>query len=90
MTERLDKFISAQTCYTRTDIRKLLWKRKISVDGKILRDGEIKIDPEKAEVIVDGRKIIYRDKVYITSLRVMCVPQRTSVKKQSWSFSVRI
>ena len=65
MTERLDKFISAQTCYTRTDIRKLLWKRKISVDGKILRDGEIKIDPEKAEVIVDGRKIIYRDKVYI-------------------------
>ncbi|MGN1480682.1 pseudouridine synthase [Porcipelethomonas sp.] len=65
MTERLDKFISAQTCYTRTDIRKLLWKRKVTVDGKIIRDGEVKINPEMSDVTVNGRKIIYRDKVYI-------------------------
>lgn len=65
MNVRLDKFLSTQTDYTRTDIKKLLWKRKISVDGKILRDGSIKIDPEASEIVADGRKIIYRDKVYI-------------------------
>ena len=65
MTERLDKFISVQTCYTRTDIKKLLWKRKVTVDGKVIRDGEVKINPETSDVTVNGRKIIYRDKVYI-------------------------
>lgn len=65
MNVRLDKFLSSQTDYTRTDIKKLLWKRKISVDGKIIRDGSIKIDPEGTEIVADGRKIVYRDKVYI-------------------------
>ena len=65
MNVRLDKFLSSQTDLTRTDIKKLLWKRKISVNGKILRDGSIKIDPETSEIIADGRKILYRDKVYI-------------------------
>ena len=68
MNVRLDKFLSSQTDLTRTDIKKLLWKRKISVNGKILRDGSIKIDPETSEIIADGRKIVYRDKVYILSL----------------------
>ena len=35
------------------------------MNGKILRDGSIKIDPETSEIIADGRKILYRDKVYI-------------------------
>lgn len=64
MNVRLDRFLSTQTDYTRTDIKKLLWKRKISVNGKIFRDGGMKIDPEKDEIAVDGRKISYRDKVY--------------------------
>jgi 16S rRNA pseudouridine516 synthase len=65
MTVRLDRFLSTQTNFTRTDIKKLLWKRKITVDGKVIRDGELKINPETADVIADGRKIVYRDKVYI-------------------------
>lgn len=65
MNLRLDRFLSSQTDYTRTDIKKLLCKQKISVDGKIIRDGSVKIDPETSEIAVDGRKIIYRDKVYI-------------------------
>ena len=52
MNVRLDKFLSSQTDLTRTDIKKLLWKRKISVNGKILRDGSIKIDPETSEIIL--------------------------------------
>lgn len=65
MKERIDKFISSQTMYTRTDISKLLWKRKVSVNGKTVRDGELKIDPEKDKVDISGNVIQYREKIYI-------------------------
>lgn len=65
MKQRLDKFLSAQTVFTRTDISKLLWKRKVSVNGKITREGEMKIDPEKDKVEVSGKEILYREKMYI-------------------------
>ena len=54
------------------------------MNGKILRDGSIKIDPETSEIIADGRKILYRDKVYIIlnkPERTLSVPLRTNMKK---------
>lgn len=65
MKMRIDKFISSQTMYTRTDISKLLWKRKVSVNDKIVRDGEFKIDPENDKVEVSGDMIKYREKIYM-------------------------
>lgn len=65
MNLRLDKFLSSQTDYTRTDIKKLLCKGKISLNGSIIRDGSVKIDPQESEIVADGRRIVYRDKVYI-------------------------
>lgn len=65
MKQRLDKFISSQTIYSRTDISKLLWKRKVAVNGKIIREGEFKIDTEKDSIEISGKKIVYRNKIYI-------------------------
>lgn len=65
MNQRLDRFLSEQTIYTRTDISKLLWKRKVSVNGKITREGELKINPQKDRVEVSGKEIIYREKIYM-------------------------
>ncbi len=65
MSQRLDKFLSSQTIYTRTDISKLLWKRKVAVNGKIIREGEMKINPESDRVEVMGREILYRENIYI-------------------------
>jgi 16S rRNA pseudouridine516 synthase len=42
-----------------------LWKRKVSVNGKIIRDGEMKINPETDKIEVSGREIIYREKIYL-------------------------
>ncbi len=64
MTLRLDKFLSSQTSLTRSDIKKLLAKNKVTLDGKIVKDGSLKIDPETAEIVLDGKKICYRDKIY--------------------------
>ena len=64
-SQRLDKFLSSQTEYTRTDISKLLWKRKVSVNGKTVRDGEFKINPDLDRIEVSGREIKYRENMYI-------------------------
>lgn len=65
MNQRLDRFLSEQTIYTRTDISKLLWKRKVSVNGKIIREGELKIDPRSDRIEISGNEIIYREKIYM-------------------------
>jgi 16S rRNA pseudouridine516 synthase len=64
MTLRLDKFLSEQTNQTRSDIKKLLSKNRVTLDGKTVRDGSLKINPETAEIMLDNKKICYRDKVY--------------------------
>ena len=64
-SQRLDKFLSSQTVYTRTDISKLLWKRKVSVNGKTAREGELKINPAADRIEVSGREIKYRENMYI-------------------------
>lgn len=65
MKIRLDKFLSMQTVYTRTDISKLLWKEKVTVNGKTVRKGEVKIDSESDRIEVLGREIKYREKIYM-------------------------
>lgn len=64
MTLRLDKFLSTQTSMTRSEIKKLIAKNKIMLDGKIVKDGSLKIDPEVSEIMLDGKTVSYRDKVY--------------------------
>ena len=74
----IDKFLSSQTVYTRTDISKLLWKRKVSVNGKTVRDGEFKINPDLDRIEVSGREIKYRENMYIVLNKplAMSAPQR--------------
>lgn len=65
MTLRIDKFISSQTDLTRSEIKKLISKNKVYVNEKIINDASQKINPEISEIIIDGKKINYRNKIYI-------------------------
>lgn len=65
MKLRLDRFLSEQTMYTRTDISKLLWKGKVAVNGKVIRKGDEKIDPLTDKTEIKGEEIIYREKIYM-------------------------
>ncbi|MBQ3567032.1 MAG: rRNA pseudouridine synthase [Oscillospiraceae bacterium] len=65
MTQRLDKFLSVQTSFTRSEIKKLISKNKVTVDGKIIKDSSLKIDTDTAEIVLDGQKIVFKDKIYI-------------------------
>lgn len=54
---RLDKFISERTEYTRSQIKELASKGKITVGGIAVKKSDTKIDPDTAEVEVCGQRI---------------------------------
>lgn len=62
--ERLDKFISTQTSYSRKDIKRLCKSCDIMVNGEIVKKSEYKIDPENDVVCVCGENICYKQFVY--------------------------
>lgn len=63
--ERLDKILSGQNIATRTESKKLALKGMLAVNGKITKRSDIKVDPEKDEILVKGIKLIYKKHLYI-------------------------
>lgn len=52
--ERLDKFLSAAGCGTRSQVKLLLKAGRVCLNGGVERDGSRHIDPEKDAVSLDG------------------------------------
>ena len=52
--ERLDKFLTNAGVATRSQIKAILKTGRVQVDGKAVKDGSVKIDPEKQTVTLDG------------------------------------
>lgn len=55
---RLDKFISNNTEYSRSQIKDLVKHNRVSVDSVIVKRSDIKVDTESAIVIVDGKEVL--------------------------------
>ena len=55
--ERLDKFLTNAGVATRSQIKAILKTGRVQVDGKAVKDGAAKIDPEKQIVTLDGEVI---------------------------------
>ena len=62
---RLDKFICDNSGYSRSQIKKVIQKGGVFVNSVPVRTTDLKIDPEKDEVLVCGQKIEYRKFVYL-------------------------
>ena len=65
MTERLDKFIATQACLPRSEVRRLIMRGCVGVDGVCVKKADVKIDPEKAEITLFGKSVSYSKFVYI-------------------------
>lgn len=55
--ERLDKFLCDSGAGTRSQVKLLLKGGRVTVDGAVIRDNSVKIDPERQDVCLDGRKL---------------------------------
>lgn len=64
-TVRLDKFLSVNTKYSRSEIKKLVKAGKVTVDGVAAKDYDIHISAANSEITVNSQKIEYKKYVYL-------------------------
>lgn len=64
-TQRLDKIIGNFGFGTRKEIRDMAKKGLIKVDGKVVKDSSMHVDPESSEIHINGEKLEYKKYVYL-------------------------
>ena len=63
--KRIDRIISEQTNYSRKDIKKLINKRLVIVNGEIVISSDTKYDEENISIFIDGAKVEIREHIYL-------------------------
>ena len=63
--ERLDKIISNLGYGSRKEIKALVKKGLVKVDGEIVKDNGLLIDPEKSFININGEDLFYREYIYL-------------------------
>ncbi len=63
--ERLDKIIASQGRYSRSDVKKLIKQGRVTLDGVAVKSSDIKADPEKTVIAIDGKALGYKKHLYI-------------------------
>jgi len=65
MAERLDKILSSQGVATRSIAQRLIRSGKVSVNGAVVRDPSLKIEPSDCEILLEVKVLNYKKYVYI-------------------------
>lgn len=63
--ERLDKIISNLGYGSRKEIKALVKKGLVKVDGEVVKDNGLLIDPEKSVININGEDLFYREFIYL-------------------------
>lgn len=58
--QRLDKVIASTGKFSRREVKLLVRQGRVLVDGAPARSPEDKVDPEQAEIVVNGEPLTYR------------------------------
>ncbi|TMN21216.1 pseudouridine synthase [Lentibacillus cibarius] len=62
---RLDKLLANMGHGSRKDVKALVKKKKVAVNGEITKDTGFQLDPEKDMVTVNGEMVQYRKYIYL-------------------------
>ena len=62
---RIDKFTAEQAGVTRSQAKELIKKGKVTVNGAVIKAADHSVDPEKDEITVNGRAVLYKKYIYI-------------------------
>ncbi len=65
MLERVDKLIVSQGQYSRSEVKALVSRRRVLVDGVAIRSSSEKVDPESARIVVNGAELVFKRNVYL-------------------------
>ncbi|MBU5456043.1 pseudouridine synthase [Caproiciproducens sp. MSJ-32] len=63
--ERLDKILSNLGYGTRKEIKQVVRKGFVEVNGEIVKDSGMQVDPEKDKISINGEEVYYRKYIYL-------------------------
>lgn len=63
--ERIDKVVCNQTGYSRKEVKELVRKKKITLNGEIILKSDIKINPDIDRIAIDNEEISVKEYVYL-------------------------
>ena len=63
--ERIDKIISSQGQYSRSEVKKLIKGGRITLNGRVLKSSDEKSDPDSCVIAIDGKPLGYKKHIYI-------------------------
>ena len=63
--ERIDKIIASQGKYSRSDVKSLVSKGRVMVDGVRIKSSSVKADPAVNRISIDGIDITVKQHVYL-------------------------
>lgn len=63
--ERIDKVISSQSNFSRKEVRQMILKKRVTVDGKIVDKYDTKIDQSRVLIAIDGKDIDLKKNIYL-------------------------
>ena len=63
--ERIDKIIVAQTQYSRREVKELVSKKRVKVNGELVTKPDVKVNTENDEITIDGAKINIKKYIYL-------------------------
>ncbi|MBQ9067044.1 MAG: rRNA pseudouridine synthase [Clostridia bacterium] len=62
---RLDKLMASQGLGSRADCKKWIRKKQVTVNGAVVTDPGIAVDPEADTVVVSGQTVRYQEHLYL-------------------------
>lgn len=62
---RLDKLLAHTGYGTRKDVKDLLKRKKVTVDGKVIKKGNLHVDPKKQIIQVENTIVHYEEFMYL-------------------------
>jgi len=62
---RLDKFLSVMGCCSRSDAKRAVRSKNVTINGVAPKSSDVKIDPNADEICYFGKLIAYREHSYI-------------------------
>ena len=63
--ERLDKVLSNLGYGTRKELKKICRSGLVEVNGEVVKDSGMQVDPENDKIVINGEEIFYRKFIYL-------------------------
>lgn len=80
--ERIDKIIASQGLYSRSDVKYMINRKRITIDGKIITSASQKADVDKNEILLDGKPFVVKKQIYLMLNKPKGYVSATEDKKQ--------